>query len=183
MTAPDRTQETTVTSDTKVTIESTTDLVVDPGPAPSTGITDGARLNPPGDPRALLATRVLAAIALLVAAGVHARLAGQAGQAGLAGPLLGRSHLFLLYAVLSAVLAAALLVWGGDRSWLVAVVLSTAGLVAILSSVYAPLPAVGPLPTIDEPVWLLSKGICALAEVTVISLWLVRAIAPASPSR
>ena len=43
------------------------------------------------------------------------------------------------------------------------------------------LPAVGPLPTIDEPVWLLSKGICALAEVTVISLWLVRAIAPASP--
>ena len=62
--------------------------------------------------------------------------------------------------------------------WLVAVVLSVGGLVAILASVYFPVPSVGPLPALNEPVWLVNKAICALAELTVISLWLIRQIAP-----
>jgi hypothetical protein len=34
---------------------------------------------------------------------------------------------------------------------------------------------------IDEPTWLLTKAVCALAELTVIALWAIRRIAPSSP--
>jgi hypothetical protein len=66
------------------------------------------------------------------------------------------------------------------RVWLFAVVLSGAGLLGILASVYFPVASVGPFPAIDEPTWLLTKAACALAELTVIALWLVRRIAPVS---
>lgn len=128
-----------------------------------------------GDPRALLASRLLASAAMLVSAVIHGRLAFT--QDSVSGGLLSQSHLFAAQAALSVVLAGALLT-KNNRAWLVAVVLSVAGLGAILSSVYFPLPAVGPLPAIDEPTWLLSKAICALTELSVVALFFIRAIAP-----
>ncbi len=128
-----------------------------------------------GDPRVLLAARFLAAGAMLVSAVIHGRLAFVQDTGG--GGLLSQSHLFAAQAALSVVLAIALLT-KDNRAWLVAVVLSVAGLGAILSSVYFPVPSLGPLPAINEPTWLLSKAICALTELTVISLWMIRQIAP-----
>jgi hypothetical protein len=127
-----------------------------------------------GDPRVMLATRLLAAAALLVTAYIHGKLAL---HLGVRSPMLGQGQLFAAQAALCAVLAGAVLS-RNSRVWLVAVVLSVAGLVAILASVYFPVPSLGPLPAIDEPVWLLNKAICAVAELTVITLWLIRQIAP-----
>jgi hypothetical protein len=114
-----------------------------------------------GDPRALLASRLLAAAAL-------------------GGMPLGTGQLFLLNAIASAVLAVGMFT-RSTRVWLFAVVLSGAGLLGILASVYFPVASLGPFPAIDEPTWLLTKAACALAELTVIALWLVRRIAPVSP--
>jgi hypothetical protein len=136
---------------------------------------DNEQPEPIGDPRALLVARLLAAGALLVSAVIHGRLAIVTDSAG--GALLSQSHLFAAQAALSVVIAGALLT-KDSRAWLVAVVLSVAGLGAILSSVYFPLPSVGPLPAIDEPSWLLTKATVAFAELSVIVLWVIRSIAP-----
>lgn len=132
---------------------------------------------PAGDPRVMLAARVLASVALLVTAIIHTRLAFQLGVGGVP---LERGTLFLVQAVVSALLAMAMFT-RDSRVWLFAVVLSASGLVGILVSVYLPIPAFGPFYAIDEPTWLVTKGIVALAELTVIALWLIRRIAPASP--
>ena len=130
-----------------------------------------------GDPRALLAVRLLAAAALLVTALIHARLALQLGMGE--SPL-GRGQLFLAQAAVSAIIAMAMFS-RNSRVWLFAVVLSAAGLLGILASVYFPIPSVGPFPPIDDPSWLLTKATVALADVTVIALWVIRQIAPPSP--
>lgn len=130
-----------------------------------------------GDPRALLAARLIAAAALLVTALIHANLAFQPGVGSSSN---GRGQLFLAQAVVNAIIAMALLFARESRVWLFAVVLSGAGLLGILASVYFPIPAFGPFPAIDEPTWLLTKAVCALAELTVIALWLIRKIAPPS---
>ena len=135
--------------------------------------------RPAGDPRALLAMRLLAAAALLVTAIIHARLAFQLGLGGLP---FGRGQIVLLTALASAILAIAILS-RNSRVWPLAVVLSGAGLLGILASVYFPVASVGTFPAIDEPIWLLTKAVCALAELTVIAIWLIRQIAPARPSR
>ncbi len=127
-----------------------------------------------GDPRALTAARLVAAAALLLAAGLHLR--GALTQ-GLAGGLLAQSHLVLMVALPAAVIG--LLLLGRDsRVWLVAVTVAGLDLAAILASVYLPLPAVGPFPGLDEPVWLLTKAASALADLTVVVLWLIRQVAP-----
>lgn len=131
-----------------------------------------------GDSRALLAVRLLAAAALLVTALIHARLAFQLGMGGSPN---GRGQLFFVQAVVSAIIAIAMFA-RDSRVWPFAVVLSGAGLMGILASVYFPIPSFGPFPAIDEPTWLLTKAICALAELTVIALWLIRKIAPPSPA-
>lgn len=146
-------------------------------PAAGTSAQEDEATAPPqrvGDPRALFAARMLAAAALAVSAFIHAQVAV---HYGLSGPLLGTGQLFAAQALLSSALAVAMLT-RDSRVWLVAVVLSVAGLTSIFASVYFPLPSVGPLPAIDEPVWLMNKAVSAFAEASVIVLWLVRQIAP-----
>lgn len=130
-----------------------------------------------GESRSLLAIRLLAAAALLVTGLIHA---GLAFQLGTDGSVLGPGRLFFAQAVVSANLAIAMLT-RDSRVWLFAVVLAGAGLLGILASVYFPLPSLGPFPAINEPTWLLTKAVSALADVTVIALWLIRQIAPPSP--
>jgi len=50
--------------------------------------------------------------------------------------------------------------------------------VPLLASVYLPMPAIGPFPPIDEPVWYLEKVLSLAAELAVPALWLLRRIAP-----
>lgn len=140
---------------------------------------DVASSQPAGSRRALLALRLLAAVALMVSALIHARLSL---DVGMDGPMLTLGHLFAINAVLNALVAVALLL-RSNRAWLMAVVLSVSGMVAIVASVYFPLPAVGPFPGVDEPAWLLSKALAAFVEMSVITLWLVRRIAPEEPQR
>lgn len=130
--------------------------------------------SPAGDPRALLAARVLASVALLAAAGLHVR---GALTLGLGGPPLAQSHLLLLAAV-PAALVGLLLLARDSRWWPVAVLLAGLDLAAILASVYLPLPAVGPFPGLEEPVWLLTKAVSAMADLTVVVLWGIRRVAP-----
>lgn len=145
------------------------------GTAPSIQTTQSEHFE--GDPRVLFAARVLAASALLVTAIIHARLAF---QLGVGGSPIELGQLFFVNAVASLIVAMAMFS-RSSRVWLFAVVLSGAGLLGILASIYFPIASVGPLPAIDEPSWLLTKAICAMAEVTVIALWAIRRIAPLSP--
>jgi hypothetical protein len=184
MTAHDLRKETLVTISTKpVDTAPTLSGDTDPRAAnvptertPSSN-TEAVRSRAIGDPRALLAARLLASLALVVSALVHARLAT---QLGMDGPLLAQSHLFVAHALMSSLLAV-LVLSNDDRVWLVALVLAVAGLGAILASVYFPVPSIGPFPGFKEPTWLLSKAIVAFAEFSVVVLWAVRQIAPAKP--
>ncbi len=130
--------------------------------------------RPAGDPRALLAARLLAALALAVSSVIHAKLAI---QLGIGGSVLSQGQLFAATAVISALLAVAMLT-SNKHVWLVAVVLSVSGLGAVLASVYLPVPQVGPFPSINEQEWFTTKVIAAFAEASVPVLWLIRSIAP-----
>lgn len=127
-----------------------------------------------GDPRALLIARLLAAAALMLSAFIHGKLAL---DLGIGGPLVGQGQLFGAQAALSSALAVAMLTHD-NRIWLVAVVLSVVGLGLLLASVYFPIPAVGPFPEINEPVWLMTMAVAAFAQAAVPTLWLIRQIAP-----
>jgi hypothetical protein len=172
MSRPELREDTVLTVDDRPVVDHTTTSSDDSAPEL---VEDAGTPVRGGDRRALLAARLLASAAMLVSAFIHGRLAFTQDSSG--GALLSQSHLFAAQAALSVVVAGALLT-KDNRAWLVAVVLSVAGLGAILASVYFPLPSVGPLPAINEPTWLLSKAICATTELSVIVLWLIRQIAP-----
>ena len=127
-----------------------------------------------GDPRALLIARLLAAAALMLSAFIHGKLAL---DLGIGGPLVGQGQLFAAQAALSSGLAVTMLSHD-NRVWLAAVVLSVVGLGLLLASVYFPIPAVGPFPEINEPVWLMTMTVAAFAQAAVPTLWLIRQIAP-----
>jgi len=65
-----------------------------------------------------------------------------------------------------------------NRIWLLAVLIALGSAVPLLASVYLPMPAIGPFPPIDEPVWYLEKVLSLAAELAVPALWLLRRIAP-----
>lgn len=135
--------------------------------------TEPAEHTTAGDPRAVTATRVVAALALLTSAALHVR---GALTLGLGSPT-AHGTLVLMVAVPAALVG--LLLLGRDgRLWRAAVTLAAVDLAAILASVYLPLSAVGPLPALAEPVWLLTKAASALADLTVILAWLIRQVAP-----
>ena len=113
-----------------------------------------------GDPRALLAARLFAAVALIVTAFIHGKPAMQFGL----GQLLSQGQLFAAQATISAILAGALLT-RDNRVWLFAVVLSLSGLVGVLVSVYLPVPALGLLPAIGEHVWFMTKQVWFMTKI------------------
>ena len=127
-----------------------------------------------GDPRALLIARLLAAAALMLSAFIHGKLAL---DLGIGGPLVGQGQLFAAQAALSSGLAVTMLSHD-NRVWLAAVVLSGAGLLGIIASVYFPIPALGPFPEINEPQWLMTMTVAAFTQAAVPTLWLIRQIAP-----
>lgn len=153
---------------------------VDPGHGHGPTADEGAEPAAPpaasaGHPATLLTLRVLAATAMLVSAYLHLTLAL---ENGLGGPLFTMPQLFLGQAVAAAVAGGILLV--GDRRllWLPALAVAVGSTLPILASVYFPLPAIGPLPPINEPVWYGEKLLSLAVGVTVPVLWLIRGIAP-----
>ena len=131
--------------------------------------------RPVGDPVTLFAIRFLAAAALIVTAYIHVALAL---EHGLSDAPISLGQMFIGQAVVLTVVAGLLLFRAGNRIWLLAVLVALGSAVPLLDSVYLPMPAIGPFPPIDEPVWYLEKALSLAAELAVPALWLLRRIAP-----
>ena len=85
------------------------------------------------------------------------------GQVTLAG-------MFLAQAVVAGLVALWLLVRPARLAWLAALVVGAASLAALVLSVYVQIPAIGPFPTLYEPMWYgdkvaaaVSAGVAAVA--------------------
>jgi hypothetical protein len=128
-----------------------------------------------GYPGTLLALRVLAALALATSAYLHVTLALETGLGGTPFTL---PQLFVGQA--AACIAATLMLAVGDRElfWLAALAVGIGSTVPLLASVYFPLPAIGPMPPINEPVWYGEKILSLAVGASVPLLWLIRRIAP-----
>jgi hypothetical protein len=128
-----------------------------------------------GHPGALLALRVLAALALAASAYLHLKLALENGLGGTPFTL---PQLFVGQA--AACIAAVVMLAVGDRElfWLAALAVGIGSTVPLLASVYFPLPAIGPMPPINEPVWYGEKILSLAVGASVPLLWLIRRIAP-----
>lgn len=132
-------------------------------------------VRPAGDESTLFAIRVLAVVSLLAAAYLHIVLAL---EGGLTDAPVTLAQLFMVQSVMMIVVAGLLLFRPDNRIWLVAVMLALGSAMPLLASVYFPLPAIGPFPPIDEPVWYTEKMLSLAAELAVPVLWLIRRIAP-----
>lgn len=141
----------------------------DAAPAPA------AAARPAGHPATLLTLRLLAAAALVTTAYLHLVLAL---ENGLGGQPFTLSQLFLAQAVAAAVAGGVLLVGDRELFWLPALAVAVGSTVPLLASVYFPLPAIGPLPPINEPVWYDEKLLSLAVGITVPLLWLIRRVAP-----
>ncbi|GAC1610014.1 MAG: hypothetical protein NVS3B26_14490 [Mycobacteriales bacterium] len=117
----------------------------------------GARRRTPRD---WAATAFVAAM-LTVDAGVHAQLARRAWNGW---QLLTPAQLFGVEALAAAVVGLAVLasnrrlVWGG------AALVALGGLAAVVLTRYVDVPAIGPIPSIYEPIWYGQKTWSAIAE-------------------
>lgn len=124
------------------------------------GESSTGRSSSNGNDARSLASRGVAALALLVSAYIHIDLASGPpvadGQVTLAG-------LFIAQAI-AATLAA---LWVGARgsilAWLLTGGIGLASLTALVVSVYVLVPSIGPLPAMYEPSWYAEKLIAAAA--------------------
>ncbi len=115
--------------------------------------------------------RGLVAVALVVTAVVHLQLAPGYQQVPHDG--IGQGTLFQVQAVASLAAALYVLVRGTRSAFLVAAVTALAALAAVVTTSYVPLPAIGPLPSMYEPVWYPAKTLSAVAEAMAAVLAVV----------
>lgn len=111
---------------------------------------------------ARLALRALIALALVIDAVVHLRLASGYQLSAPAG--IGAGNLFRLQAVVALAAAAFVLVRGDRASFAVAFLVAVSALGAVLLYRYVDLPAMGPIPAMYEPVWFPEKTLTTVAE-------------------
>jgi hypothetical protein len=131
--------------------------------------------GPVGHPTTLLTLRLLAALAMLASSYLHFTMAL---ENGLGGPLFTMPQLFVGQAVVAAAAGGLLLVGDRELLWLGVLAVAIGSTVPILASVYFPLPAIGPMPPINEPLWYDEKILSFAVGATVPILWLIRRIAP-----
>ena len=138
-------------------------------------------------PAALRPGLILRSIGLVVALGlvvdavVHLRLAPDYQLAAPDG--IGQGNLFRIAAVAATLAALWLLVRPGRLSFAVAFLVAGSALVAVLLYRYVDVPALGPIPSMYEPLWFPEKTASAVAEAVaaVASLvGLARARVPAA---
>lgn len=110
---------------------------------------------------------VLAAVALLGTAYIHADLAGNFDAIG---DQVTEGALFRAQAAAAAVAALWLLIRPTRLAWWLALAVSAASLAAVVGSVYVEVPAIGPLPKLYEPVWYAEKGYAAAAAGAALVL-------------
>jgi hypothetical protein len=112
-----------------------------------------------------LATRGIALVAaagLAVDAVVHLRLAPDYQLAAPAG--IGQGNLFRIAAVAAILAALWVLVRPSRLSFAVAFLVAAGALVAVVLYRYVDVPAIGPIPSMYEPIWFPEKTLSAVAE-------------------
>jgi hypothetical protein len=120
------------------------------------------RHRPGRPPVRELLLRLLVVLGLAVDAVVHLRLAS-GYQAAAAGGI-GEGTLFRVQAGLAAALALAVLLRPGRVVSALAFLVAASALGAVLLYRYVDVPAIGPLPSMYEPVWFAEKSLSAVAE-------------------
>lgn len=106
--------------------------------------------------------RIVIAAGLAVDAAVHLRLASEYQLAFPGG--IGGGTLFRAEGVLAVVAGVAVLVRGSRGTHLFAFLVAASALVAVVLTRYVEVPALGPLPSMYEPLWFFEKGLSAIAE-------------------
>jgi hypothetical protein len=134
-----------------------------------------APARPVGHPATLWALRLFGALALTASGLVHLKIAL---ENGVGGTPLTMNQLFVGQAVACFVAAGLLLVRDRELFWLAVLAVGIGSTVPLLASVYFPLPAIGPLPPINEPVWYGEKLLSLAFGASLPVLWLIRRIAP-----
>jgi len=109
-----------------------------------------------------LVLRVLAAAGLAVDAYVHFDLA--AGFDALGSTTITLGALFRVQAVIAMLAALLILLIGRPWVYLAAFLVAASALGAVLQSTYVDIGALGPLPSIYEPVWYWDKTFSAIGE-------------------
>jgi hypothetical protein len=128
-------------------------------------------VNPLRRSRLSLVLAVLAALGLAYDAKVHLDLAP--GYDAI-GTTITQGGLFRVEAVVAILAALAVLVLDNRLAWAAAGLVGLGGVAAVLLYRYVDVPAIGPVPSMYEPVWFPQKSRSALAEGGVALVWLVR---------
>lgn len=110
----------------------------------------------------MILLRVLVAVGLIVSAVIHFQLAPGFQRAAPDG--IGGGNLFRIQAAV-AVLATVYVLIRGDRpAYAIAAVVALSALAAVVLYRYVQVPAIGPIPSMYEPVWYAQKVLTAVAE-------------------
>lgn len=128
-------------------------------------------MNPLRRSRLSLALAVLVALGLGYDAKVHLDLAP--GYDAI-GSTITQGALFRVEAVLAILAALAVLAFDNRLAWAAAGLVGLAGVVAVVLYRYVDVPAIGPIPSMYEPVWFPQKTRSAYAEGAVALLCLAR---------
>jgi hypothetical protein len=110
----------------------------------------------------MIALRVLVAAGLIISAVIHLQLASGFQQAAPAG--IGGGNLFRIQAIVSILAALYVLIKGSRAAYAVAAVVALSALAAVVLYRYVQVPAIGPIPSMYEPVWYAKKTLTAVAE-------------------
>jgi hypothetical protein len=120
------------------------------------------------DDRSLWVLRAGVAAGLVVSAVIHVQLAPGYQQAAPGG--VGQGTLFLIQAGTATLAAVFVLLRGTRMAFAAAAVVALSSLAAVILYRYVQVPALGPLPSMYEPVWYTAKVITALAEAAAGTL-------------
>lgn len=112
--------------------------------------------------RSLWVLRTGVAVSLVVSSVIHVQLAPGYQQAAPGG--IGQGTLFLVQAGAAALAAVFVLLRGSRVAFAAAAVVALSSLAAVILYRYVQVPAVGPLPSMYEPVWYGAKTATAIAE-------------------
>jgi hypothetical protein len=115
-----------------------------------------------------LAVRALVVLGLAVDAFVHLRMAPVMDIAAPGG--VGGGTLFRLQGGIAAAAAVLLLLTARRWSYLVAALVALSALVPVLLYHFVDVPAIGPIPSMHDPLWSPEKVVSIVAEATSVIL-------------
>lgn len=118
--------------------------------------------------RSLWVLQVGTAAGLVVSAVIHLQLAPGYQQAAPGG--IGQGTLFLVQAGAAALAAVFVLLKGSRTAFAAAAVIALSSLAAVIIYRYVQVPAIGPLPSMYEPVWYSTKVVTAVTEAAAGAL-------------